>query len=99
MPFDKSGAARSEARTRSCLMGLPEGEGRAFTLTRRSGVRSKPNPKEPEFLWYARASACLDWGFCWPANRGSGPDGHSNAPKDAAFHPAIGDIRRDRTVP
>ncbi|MEP1614499.1 MAG: hypothetical protein ABJL72_21590 [Roseobacter sp.] len=33
MLFDKVGAARSVARTRPCLMGLPEGEGCAFTLT------------------------------------------------------------------
>ena len=26
MPFDKGGAAHSDARTRSCLMELPEGE-------------------------------------------------------------------------
>lgn len=34
MLFDKSGAARRrEPRTRFCLIGLPEGEGSAFTLT------------------------------------------------------------------
>ena len=33
MLFDRSGAARSAARTRFCLIGLPEGEGCAFTLT------------------------------------------------------------------
>jgi len=33
MLFDRGGAARSVARARPCLTGLPEGEGCAFTLT------------------------------------------------------------------
>jgi hypothetical protein len=35
MLFDRDGAARSTARTRPCLIALPEGEGRALTLTAR----------------------------------------------------------------
>ncbi|GHF05536.1 hypothetical protein GCM10016455_28520 [Aliiroseovarius zhejiangensis] len=35
MLFDRDGAARSAARTRPCLIALPEGEGRALTLTAR----------------------------------------------------------------
>ena len=36
------GAARSVARTRPCLMGLPEGEGCAFTLLRSGVWPAKP---------------------------------------------------------
>jgi len=57
---ESCGVQRSEDTVIS--NGIARGEGRAVTLTRSSGVRSRPNTKEPGFLWYPRASACLDRG-------------------------------------